>query len=78
METYSNFSGRSGVAAYEISSDSITVQFKDAAVYLYNYGSAGSSAIEQMKVLAKRGIGLNSYISTTVKEKYAAKLRSRR
>ena len=75
MQTYLNLGGNSGVSAYEIGHDSITVQFKDGAVYLYNYGSTGSENIETMKQLAANGTGLNSFISTTVRKRYAAKLR---
>ncbi|MCX6828349.1 MAG: hypothetical protein NT002_03600 [candidate division Zixibacteria bacterium] len=74
MERYKDIGGDSGVAAYEIGSDSITVQFKDGAVYLYTYASAGSDAIETMKGLAVSGDGLNSYINRNVRKKYAAKL----
>jgi hypothetical protein len=75
MERYRNLGGDSGVAAYEIGSDSIKVQFRDGAVYLYNSQSAGSSNIEQMKSLATSGQGLNSFISRVVKKGYASKLR---
>ena len=75
MTPYQNLGRDSGVAAYEIGNDSITVQFKDGAVYLYNYESTGSGDIETMKQLAANGKGLNSFISTTVKKRYAAKLR---
>ena len=75
MNHYQNRGGNSGVAAYEIGPDSITVQFKDGAVYLYTNASAGSANIEQMKQLAIAGVGLNSFISTTVRKAYASKLR---
>jgi len=42
MEMYRNLGGNSGVANYELGSDSVTVQFNDGAVYLYNYVSAAS------------------------------------
>lgn len=75
MQHYRNLGGDSGVSAYEITSDSITVQFKDGAVYLYNYTSTGKNDVETMKSLAGSGRGLNSFISTTVRKRYAAKLR---
>ena len=74
MQPYKNVGGNSGVRAYEIGADSITVQFTEGATYLYTYGSAGSDAIERMKTLAAAGSGLNSYISRTVKKGYARKL----
>ena len=75
MESYRNLGGDSGVRAYEIGDDSIKVQFSDGSAYLYNYQSAGRSNIEEMKVLAIAGRGLNSFIMRHVKKAYAAKLR---
>jgi hypothetical protein len=75
MQRYGNLGGDSGVRAFEISSDSITVEFSDGAVYLYNYSSAGTANIEQMKQLALSGSGLNSYINRNVRKAYAARLR---
>jgi hypothetical protein len=75
MNHYQNLGGNSGVSAYEIGEDSITVQFKEGAFknYKYTNASAGSQAVEKMKQLAVAGVGLNSYISTTVKKAYASK-----
>ena len=73
--SYLNRGGNSGVAFYSIESDSITVQFKDGSVYLYNYSSTSISGVEHMKQLARNGVGLNSYISRVVKKRYARKLR---
>lgn len=75
MEKYKNLGGDSGVRAYEIGTDSITVQFSTGSVYLYSYQSAGRDNIEQMKVLAVSGTGLNSFIMRNVKKAFAAKLR---
>ena len=75
MERYRNVGGNSGIAAYEIAPDSITVQFKDGSIYLYTNQSAGSANIEHMKQLARAGQGLNSFISRVVKKGYARKLR---
>ena len=74
MERYSNLGGDSGVVAYEIGNNSITVEFSDGKRYLYTYQSAGSDNIEQMKALAAAGRGLNSFINTNVKKRYASKL----
>ena len=78
MEIYKNLGGDSGVESYKIESSSITVKFlkpgKDGCnTYEYTYDSAGSYNIEQMKELALRGEGLNSFINTTVKKQYAKK-----
>lgn len=75
MERYKNLGGNSGVSAYEIGAESITVQFTSGAVYLYTYKSAGSSNIEKMKSLAVAGQGLNSFITINVRKGYESKLR---
>jgi len=75
MTRYTNLGGNSAITAYEIGINSITVEFNTGATYLYNYHSAGSTNIEQMKNLAIGGQGLNSFISRVVKKLYAAKLR---
>ena len=74
MDTYRDLNNDSGVSAYEISDDSITVHFKTGAVYLYNYLSTGVTDIEEMKKLAKSGDGLNSYIGRKVKGNYAKRI----
>ena len=75
MKPYKNLSGDSGVTAYDSKPTSITVQFQEGAVYLYDYQSAGKKNIETMKRLAAAGEGLSTYISQVVKERFAAKLR---
>jgi hypothetical protein len=75
MKHYKDITGDSGVSAYEIGDDSIAVQFKDGAVYLYTYASAGRQTIEAMKRLAVGGDGLNSYINRNARKSYAKKLR---
>ena len=74
MERYRNLAGNSGVAAYEIGADSITVRFQDGDTYLYTNASAGADTIAEMKRLAHAGRGLSSFISRTVRDRYAAKL----
>ena len=66
MTPYQNRGGNSGVSAYEIGSDSITVQFKEGKDRFYRYtnASAGSQSVESMKQLAANGVGLNSFISS--------------
>jgi len=75
MEIYKNLGGNSNVRAYEIGSDSITVQFGDGSTYVYTYRSAGQGNVEQMKTLAVAGSGLNSFIKRLVKKGYEAKIR---
>jgi hypothetical protein len=75
MTRYANLNRDSAVLSYEITEDSITVEFDSRSVYLYTYISAGVANIEQMKSLAIAGKGLCSFIGRVVKKQYAAKLR---
>jgi|LauGreDrversion4_2_1035121.scaffolds.fasta_scaffold412863_1 hypothetical protein len=68
MKNYQNRSGNSNVISFKIGSDYITIIFKCSPhPYTYSYQSAGSFHVEKMKKLAINGIGLNSYILTTVR-----------
>lgn len=73
MEHYANLSGKSGIAAFEISADSITVLFKDGGHYLYTFASTGAHNVLAMQKLAKAGSGLNSYIMRNSRMGYAKK-----
>jgi hypothetical protein len=75
MERYRNIGGSSGIRLYEISNDSIIVVFSDGGKYLYNNQTTGSSNVERMKTLAINGRGLNRFISTTIKKRFASKLK---
>lgn len=67
---YLNKRGSSNVIAYEILPTAIRVQFKGGKWYSYSYSSAGMAHVEQMKVFAKSGLGLNSYIQRRVRTMY--------
>lgn len=73
MERYKNLGGGSSIIGYESGQDFIRVQFSDNSIYLYTYASTGSHYIEKMKHLASDGQGLNSFIGTTVRKKFARK-----
>jgi len=75
VERYANLSRNSGVIAFEIAADSITVKFIDGNEYLYTYDSAGADNVDHMKQLALRGEGLSGFISATVRDGYAKKFR---
>lgn len=70
MERYRNSGGDSGVSAYEIGADYIVVKFSTGKAYTYSYRKAGKTHVDQMKNLAQRGKGLNSYINSHVKDLY--------
>lgn len=75
MQPYKNLSGNSGVVAYRLAPDAITVEFEDGGIYLYTCESAGRSVIEQMKKLAVEGRGLSTFITRHVRTAYARRLR---
>jgi hypothetical protein len=74
MQRYKNRSGESGVVAYDIGVGSITVQFSGGDRYLYTEDSAGPANIAQMQRLAQTGRGLSTFISRTIRNRYARKL----
>lgn len=73
MEKYLNKSGNSGIDAFDIGSNYINVLFTGGGVYLYNYHVTGREHVEKMKLLARKGEGLNRYISKFVADNYARK-----
>ena len=74
MEQYKNLSRESGVVAYEIGRGSIIVKFINGEKYLYTDKSAGAQNIALMQKLAKDGMGLSTFISQHVHDRYAIKL----
>ena len=74
MQRYRNLSGESGVAAFEIGKESITVRFMGGDRYLYTEDSAGAENIAKMQELAREGRGLSAFISRHVRDRYARKL----
>ena len=71
MQRYLNRNGNSNVAYYEIGNTYIDVCFFGSQkTYRYSYASAGRYHVEQMKILAQNGCGLNSYIMRNVRFSY--------
>ena len=73
MKRYRDLSGQSGVVAYDVSDDAVTVKFRDGDVYRYDYATTGRREVEEMKRLAVAGQGLSTYIARVVKDRYARK-----
>lgn len=75
MERYKNISGNSNVVAYETGDSQIEVEFQTGPTrfYTYTYFSAGHQNIERMKLLARQGLGLNTFINQQVRKRYASK-----
>ncbi len=69
MEIYKDIDNDSNVTHYEIGENYIRVKFNGTAkIYTYSYfGKAGRLHVDRMKILAKSGDGLNSYIMRNVK-----------
>ena len=75
MKKYNDIDNDSGVNSFEIGVDYIDVTFKDGSIYRYTHASAGKDNIERMKKLAESGDGLNAFINSNVRKKYARKIR---
>ena len=73
MKKYRNLGGNSGVLNYESGNAYIIVEFSDRWKYTFSYKKAGRNHVEEMKRLAEKGQGLNSYIMLCVKEKWDSK-----
>jgi hypothetical protein len=75
MKRYRTADKDTGVIAYEIAKNSISIKFRDGSVYVYTDKSAGPAAIAEMKILAEKGVGLTTYINQHVRNLYQFKLR---
>jgi len=75
MKRYKNLNGNSGIRSYNFEKESITIEFADGSTYLYNYKTNGQRAIEIMKGLAEKGVGLTTYINQEVRDQYARKIK---
>jgi hypothetical protein len=71
MTPYRNLSGNSNVASYEATEESCYVASKIGRYrnYLYNSVRPGQEVVERMNALAAQGYGLNSYISSTARDR---------
>ncbi len=67
MEPYENIRRNSEVKAYHIEPKMITIEFTNHEVYQYSYTSAGQRHVETMKLLARAGWGLGSYVQEVAK-----------
>ncbi len=72
---YKNLGGKSVVSTYKIKKDSVTIRFADHSVYIFSNQSAGRLNVDKMKELAVAGKGLGTFITTTLKDRFARKVR---
>lgn len=63
MQRYRNWSGTSGIRAYETGEDFIRIEYLRGGSYLYTSEAVGKEHIEAMKRLATKGSHLNTYIN---------------
>ncbi len=70
MIQYSNIAGDSKIIGYDEGQDYIIVHFINGDSYTYSFDTAGEYNVQQMKLLASQGEGLNSYINQNVKYSY--------
>jgi hypothetical protein len=75
MHAYKAYNHDTGVIAYQITDDGISLKFKDGSLYIYTNKSAGPLAIAEMKVLARNGAGLTTYINQHVRGHYQHKIK---
>jgi hypothetical protein len=73
MQRYNGADRDSGIDAYEAGANYMRVRFIHGGTYVYTYRSAGRRHIDTMKLLAKSGKGLNTYINDHVRERFERK-----
>lgn len=76
MQRYGNRDGSSGVVAYEMGEEFIDVKFVDGDIYHYTTRRPGPRDVQHMKVLARRGEGLSTFISRHIGVRYESKRRA--
>mgnify|MGYP001556233891 CR=1 FL=1 len=74
MEPYRDRSGASGIDAYEIRDEAIVLRFKKGGTYLYDWNKPGWRHVEAMKLRAREGSGLTTYVNQQVGANYAERL----
>ncbi len=72
---YLNQGGHSGVVAYAVMADAIAIEFVDGSVYLYSHDCPGRRHVSRMKVIARAGHGLSTYLSRHVGNRFATRIR---
>lgn len=64
----------SGVRAFALLDDGISVEFVGGAIYIYTTASAGRGCIARMRAAALAGRGLSTLISRNARRAFAARL----
>lgn len=74
LNRYKDISGGGGITGYQFVPNGIILQFKHKDLYLYDNSKPGENHVQQMKILAKKGKGLTTYVNQHVRENYKRKL----
>lgn len=75
---YGNRHGGSGVHAWRIDGDLLSVEFVDGAVYDYRRREVGARHFDAACAAARAGRGLSSCVSRHLRDRYAARYEDRR
>jgi len=75
---YGNRHGGSGVRAWRLEGDLLSVEFVDGAVYDYRRRDVGARAFDAACAAARAGRGLSGCISRLLRDGYAARYDDRR
>lgn len=73
LQRYGNRHGGSGVRAWAIDSDTLSVEFVDGPVYDYRRREVGGRCFDAACAAARAGRGLSSCISRHLRDRYAAR-----
>jgi len=73
LQRYGNRHGGSGVRAWAIAGDTLSVEFVDGAVYDYRRSAVGARRFDAACAAARAGRGLSTCISRHLRERYAAR-----
>lgn len=73
LQRYGNRHGESGVRAWALSGDTLSVEFVDGAVYDYRRRDVGPRKFDAACAAARAGRGLSTCISRHLRERYAAR-----
>jgi len=74
MKHYEN-AINSGVKMYEETADGIILQFEAGEKYLYNFIRPGEAHVKEMITLARKGVGLATYVNQHVRDNFYSKLK---
>lgn len=67
--------GSSGIKRFSIGDDFIWLDFGGSDIYLFDYSVTGQEAVEQMKIFARTGMKLTTFLNVSgVKNRYAKKV----